>query len=129
MATQVTLHTKDWVAFCDQPRYTNSNLSHTTGMLALNSQPRRAHSLPKNAVCTRCQWTREPSPSPSVAAKSAPTCENGTMFTSLVSMMHTGWPENSVTTLKSPGLGMDLPADSKTRARPAVARFLPERTN
>ena len=48
-------------------------ISLTTGMSSEKERPRRLHSREKYAMCALRQNSSDPSPSPSVAAKSAPT--------------------------------------------------------
>src|SRR3972149_123139 len=68
------------------------------------------------------------SPSPLSQANRPSSRSKGTIWISVSSMMHSGLPLPSVTTLRSPGFGIPLPLASYSHLREPVAVLTPRRT-
>src|SRR3990172_4597491 len=68
------------------------------------------------------------SPSPLSQANRPSSRSKGTIWISVFSMMHSGLPLPSVTTLRSPGFGIPLPLASYSHLREPVAVLTPRRT-
>ena len=91
------------------------------------TRPIRLHSSVKKRQCSVRQCVSERSPSPSLAANSAPTQSKGTICTSVTRRTSAGRPCQSSTISMSPASGIDSPSKSHDQARLQVPRFTPAR--
>ncbi|MNV91127.1 hypothetical protein D3C71_1855860 [compost metagenome] len=64
-----------------------------------------------------------------MAANSELTSLNGKTSTDSVSIMHSGSPDQFVTILRSPEMGIRHPSASQDQTDPAVARLVPRSTS
>src|SRR6056297_40697 len=98
-------------------------------MSSENTNSSSLSSWVNTSLCTRRQYWRDLSPSPSEAANSGGTSRYGITSTAVVLIMHCASPFQLVIMLISPSIGRDSPSASILQREDVVACFVPERTS